>query len=555
MRKSLTGILLIIVCLIMCLGGCAASGDPVPVQTVAEILGIGPIGMIDRYAGVIEAGETVGVSADSSMEIKEIAVKEGDTVTKGQVLFTYETTTLSLDKERLELEVEQTNNTITTKKNQITALKKEQSSAASADKLQYTLQIQQLELDVKEAEYTVTAKKKEIERLKVRLAEANVLSPVDGRIKAVNSGGGTDPMTGEPLPLITITQSGDFRVRGTVNELTAQTFAEGTPVIIRSRVDDETIWNGSVTMVDWENPVTNQNDYYYMPSDEMTTSSKYPFYVQLTSDVGLMLGQHVYIEQDLGQGSGDAEDAFYLPSYYLNGLGSDGDTWVWAANAKDKLEKRTVVLGNYDIAMDSYEILEGLSLDDHIAYPSEDWSVGAKVSYAEDVMNGEVMEDGLVDEEMVIEGEEGLVDEDMSVDGELSVDGEGLVDNDMAIEGEEGLVGDDLIIDGSDPSLNDPAMNGGLVDNDMSIDGGEEGIVEELPAEDGGEDFTDGDTGFTNGDDEEKDEKQNVSADSALGGAIRDSGVTQSGTNALAPGGFVRADPGIAAIPGTEAVG
>ena len=322
MRKSLTGILLIIVCLIMCLGGCAASGDPVPVQTVAEILGIGPIGMIDRYAGVIEAGETVGVSADSSMEIKEIAVKEGDTVTKGQVLFTYETTTLSLDKERLELEVEQTNNTITTKKNQITALKKEQSSAASADKLQYTLQIQQLELDVKEAEYTVTAKKKEIERLKVRLAEANVLSPVDGRIKAVNSGGGTDPMTGEPLPLITITQSGDFRVRGTVNELTAQTFAEGTPVIIRSRVDDETIWNGSVTMVDWENPVTNQNDYYYMPSDEMTTSSKYPFYVQLTSDVGLMLGQHVYIEQDLGQGSGDAEDAFYLPSYYLNGLGS-----------------------------------------------------------------------------------------------------------------------------------------------------------------------------------------------------------------------------------------
>ncbi|MBE6933245.1 MAG: efflux RND transporter periplasmic adaptor subunit [Ruminococcaceae bacterium] len=552
MRKNLTGILLIIVCLIMCLGGCAASGDPVPVQSVAEILGIGPIGMIDRYAGVIEAGETVGVSADSSMEIKEITVKEGDTVTKGQVVFTYETTTLSLDKERLELEVEQTNNTITTKKNQITALKKEQTAAASADKLQYTLQIQQLELDVKEAEYTVTAKKKEIERLKVRLAEANVLSPVDGRVKAVNANGGTDPMTGEPLPLLTITQSGDFRVRGTVNELTAQTFAEGTPVIIRSRVDDETIWNGSVTMVDWENPVTNQNDYYYMPSDEMTTSSKYPFYVQLVSDIGLMLGQHVYIEQDIGQTSGDAEDAFYLPSYYLNGLGSDEDTWVWAANAKDKLEKRTVVLGNYDIAMDSYEILEGLNLDDHIAYPSEDWSVGAKVSYAEDAMSGDLMDEGLI-----IEGEEALVDEDMSIDGELSVDGEGLVDNDMAIEGGEGLVGDDLIIDGSDPSLNDPAMNGGLVDNDMAINGGEEGLVDESPADEGEGSFTNGDTGFTDadGEDKDEDETQKVSADSAIGGAIRDSGVVQSGTNALSPGGFVRADPFIAAIPGTEAMG
>ena len=533
MRKKLTSILLIIVCLIVCLGGCAASGDPVPVQSVAEILGIGPIGMIDRYAGVIEAGETVGVSADSSMEIKEIAVKEGDTVTKGQVVFTYETTALSLDKERLELEVEQTNNTITTKKSQITTLKKEQSSAASADKLQYTLQIQQLELDVKEAEYTVTSKKKEIERLKVRLAEANVLSPVDGRVKAVNTAGDTDPMTGEPLPLLTITQSGDFRVRGTVNELTAQTFAEGTPVVIRSRVDDETIWNGSVTMVDWENPVTNQNDYYYMPSDEMTTTSKYPFYVQLESDTGLMLGQHVYIEQDIGQTSGDAEDAFYLPSYYINDLGGEEDPWVWAANAKDKLEKRTVVLGNYDIAMDSYEVLEGLGLEDHIAYPSDDWSVGARVNYTEDTMSGDLMDEGFVDDEMAVEGEEGLVDEDMSIDG-----GEGLADGDMAIDGGEGLVDGDMAIDG------------GLVDNDMSIGDGEEGLVDEMPAEDG-------EGGFTDGDEEGKDEDevQIVSADSALNGAIRDSGVASSGANTPMPGGFVQADPFIAAIPGTEAVG
>lgn len=550
MKKKLTSILLIIVCLITCLGGCASAGDPVPVQSVAEILGIGPIGMIDRYAGVIEAGETVGVSADSSMEIKEITVKEGDTITKGQVLFTYETTTLSLDKERLELEVEQTNNTITTKKSQITALKKEQTAAASADKLQYTLQIQQIELDIKEAEYTVASKKKEIERLKVRLAEANVLSPVDGRVKAVNANGGTDPMSGEPLPLLSITQSGDFRVRGTINEMTAQTFAEGTPVIIRSRVDDAAIWNGSVTMVDWENPVTNQNDMYYMPSDEMTTSSKYPFYVQLASDTGLMLGQHVYIEQDIGQTSGDAEDAFYLPSYYLNDLGSDKDTWVWAANAKDKLEKRTVVLGNYDIAMDSYEILEGLSLEDHIAYPSDDWSTGAKVSYTENTMGGDLMDEGFVEDEMIIDGEEGLVDGDMAIDGE-----EGLVDGDMAIEGGEGLVGDDLIIDGSDPSGNEPVIDGGLVDNDMAINGGEEGLVDETPAVDGEEDFTNSDTGFTDADAEDKDEKQNVSADSAVGGAIRGSGVMQSGATPLMPGGFVRADPFIAAIPGTEAVG
>jgi len=479
MWKKAISILLAMACLAACLAGCSDSGQTVPVQSVAEILGIGPLGMVDRHAGVVEAGESVSVNSDSSMEIKEIAVNEGDTVTKGQVLFSYETGALSLDVERLELEVEQTNNTITTKKNQITALKKEQTAAASADKLQYTLQIQQLELDIKEAEYSVTAKKKEIERIKVRLAETNVLSPVDGSVKAINAGGNSvDPMTGEPLPLITITQSGEFRVRGTVSEMNAQTFMEGTAVIIRSRVDDTVTWTGSVLSVDWENPVTNQNDFYYMPSDEMTTSSKYPFYVKLENDLGLMLGQHVYIEQDMGQTSGE-ENALYLPAYYLNEL--DVKPWVWAANEKDKLEKRNVVLGNYDIEMDSFEVLEGLSLEDYIAYPNEGYTAGSKVRYTDEEVLPE--EDGVIlDEEGVILDEEGMIVE------------------------EEGMVG-----------------------NEEDLSGDEEGTQEE-------------NTDFT--------------IDSAAGGAITDSGIRWSGMPELPmAGNLTRTDPGVAAIPGTEAMG
>lgn len=455
MWKKSISFLLVLICLAACLGGCSDSGETVPVQSVAEILGIGPLGMVDRYAGVVEAGESVSVNSDSSKEIKEIAVSEGDTVTKGQVLFTYETATLSLDKERLELEVEQINNTITTKKSQITALKKEQNAAASADKLKYTLQIQQLELDVKEAEYSVTAKKKEIERLKVSLTDTNVLSPVDGRIKAVNAGSNNvDPMTGEPLPLITIAQSGEFRVRGTVSEMTAQTFMEGTAVIIRSRVDDDVIWSGSVLSVDWENPVTNQNEFYYMPTDEMTTSSKYPFYVKLEDDTGLMLGQHVYIEQDMGQGSGE-ENVLYLPAYYLNEL--DAEPWVWAASEKDRLEKRAVVLGNYDIEMDAFEVMEGLSLEDYIAYPNEGYKPGSKVRYTDEEILPE--EDGMIpDEEGAILDEEGVIPDEEGVildeEGEI-LDEEGLVDNE---EGEQEAPGEFTI----DSAAGGAIMNSGL---------------------------------------------------------------------------------------------
>ena len=95
MRNRATSVLLAVVCLAICLSACA-SGPRIPVVSVSEILGIGPIGMYNRYAGVIEAGETVSVNKDASLEVAEVAVQAGDAVTKGQVLFSYETAALGI---------------------------------------------------------------------------------------------------------------------------------------------------------------------------------------------------------------------------------------------------------------------------------------------------------------------------------------------------------------------------------------------------------------------------------------------------------------------------
>ena len=35
-----------------------------------------------------------------------------------------------------------------------------------------------------------------------------------------------------------------------------------------------------------------------MGSDEMTSSSKYPFYIELDNTEGLILGQHVYLQME-----------------------------------------------------------------------------------------------------------------------------------------------------------------------------------------------------------------------------------------------------------------
>lgn len=96
--------------------------------------------------------------------------------------------------------------------------------------------------------------------------------------------------------------------------------AEGMNVIIRSRLDENVTWKGTVDRIDWENRVENNNNnmYYYGSTDEMTSISKYPFYINLEDITGLILGQHVYIEPDYGQE--EEREGLWLPAYYINDI-------------------------------------------------------------------------------------------------------------------------------------------------------------------------------------------------------------------------------------------
>ena len=103
-------------------------------------------------------------------------------------------------------------------------------------------------------------------------------------------------------------------------------------------------------------------------SDSQTSTSTYPFYVNLDSSDGLMLGQHVYIEMDEGQES--QKTGIWLSEVYIVDADTDSP-YVWAADKKGKLEKRSVILGQHDEELGEYEIADGLSKDDCIAYPSD----------------------------------------------------------------------------------------------------------------------------------------------------------------------------------------
>ncbi|MBS6510505.1 MAG: efflux RND transporter periplasmic adaptor subunit, partial [Clostridiales bacterium] len=109
-----------------------------------------------------------------------------------------------------------------------------------------------------------------------------------------------------------------------------------------------------------------------------TSASKYPFYVELESSENLLMGQHVYIEPDLGQGA--QKEGIWLPSAYL--MMEEEKAFVYAANTWGKIEKRSVELGEYDETADSYEILKGVDLEDRIAFPEDFIKAGMGVTDA-----------------------------------------------------------------------------------------------------------------------------------------------------------------------------
>ena len=361
MRKYLAFVL---AALLLCLAGCSDSGTAVYVQSVADLAGLGAIAPGDRFAGIVVSENVAEVNRDSNKTIKELLVKAGDDVTEGQVLFSYDTDQLQLALDKQRLELEQLQATIENYKDQIADLEKQRNRVKEADKLQYTVQIQSLQVDLKEAELNQKTKEQDIAQSENVLQNAEVVSPVNGRVQAINENGMDN--YGNPMAYITIQQSGSYRIKGTLGELQRGGIMEGTRMRVVSRTDENTYWLGTVSLVDYENPSQgNGNDYYYGGvSDEMTSSSKYPFYIELDNTDGLILGQHVYLQLE-GQ---DEEIPGLSVSSTFIAYDDFGNPFVWADNG-GKLEKRSVELGEYDMMNDTIAVLSGLSEDDYIAFP------------------------------------------------------------------------------------------------------------------------------------------------------------------------------------------
>lgn len=402
MKKA--AFLLALVMLLGLLPGCGQAEGEASVQSVSMICGLGSVGLADRFGGIVSPLGETKIKKDDSLTVDTIKVKVGDTVAVGDVLFTYDLSELQRNLEKAQLELEQQQNQLENKESEKKDLEEQRDQTGDdAARREYTLQIREANLDILTYKANISSKKKDIEKVQNNLKNASVKSEVAGEVQAINENGGSDN-NGNPLPFMTIVETSGFRVKGYVNENNAAALREGTEVIIRSRVSDQT-WKGSVDTVDWNNPVQQQS--YY--DSDTSLSSKYPFYVALDEGDGLLLGQHVYIEPDYGQEDEQDASAINLPSYFISD--PDGKPWVWAQSSKGKLEKRDLKLGEYNADTDTYPVLEGLTAEDYIAYPDESLKAGmACVTYDDatfDPGTNGGMDGGMIDGSADIPTDEG----------------------------------------------------------------------------------------------------------------------------------------------------
>lgn len=427
----------------------STSEDAVYVDQVSAITGFGSgNGLVQRYGGEVEPQETLEVKLESDRTVKQCFVKEGDDVKAGQRLFVYDTQDDEDKLAQAQIDIEKAQGDIEVSKKQIASYEKAKANASSDEQLEYTTNIMTAQTAIKQSEYEIKTKELEVSNLKKKIADATVTSELDGVVQKINDTSSDNSSSyygssSDSNAYITILSAGDYRIKGSVNEQNLQDLQDlynmGATIIVHSRVDDSKTWTGTISEVKTDKAEENDNNGFYYSSSGNADSSSYAFYVELENSDDLILGQHVYMEEDTGEE--EQKDGLWLEDYYIM-QEDDGKAYVWMADKNNQLTKQEVTLGDYDENEMKYEITDGLTEDDYITIPQDGIQEGAPVIY-----NDASEDDGSTMGGMDDSGEDGSWNDGSgSLDGSWS-DGSDSLDGSMDAGYSDGDAGDGMVYD------------------------------------------------------------------------------------------------------------
>ena len=397
--------------------------------SVGAITGRGALGINSRYIGFVETQEQIAVNPDNSRKIDTIYVDEGDAVKAGDPLFSYDTEDLDRKIQEADLELEEMSYSLLSQQEQLAELQKAMAKAKESELPAYHIQVLSAENAIRRQQYNIASKQLERAQLEKSMNSIVVFSETDGIIKSLNKnaagsrqeGFGGDygyGQSGQDNSFITILKTGDYRIRGSLNEMNLWDVYTGEAMLVTPRNDEERVYHGTVVKVNTE-PDAQNNQNYFMGPDTGESSSKYSFYVELTEPMDLMLGQHVIISPDTLE---KEREGLWIPTYYI--AQDEEGAYVWAAGSNDRIEKRRVETGDQDDENGDTRILDGLDEEDYIAFPEAFISEGMHAIRTDDPS---MTQGGVMPEVPGGEGLEGMVfPEGEGLEGMVFPEGEGL---------------------------------------------------------------------------------------------------------------------------------
>ena len=188
----------------------------------------------------------------------------------------------------------------------------------------------------------------QLNKAQAQLDAATVLSTLEGTVVEVNRNVSKSP-TGNSQVVVHVVSNENLQVKGELSEYNLANLSVGQEVTFTSKVYQDKSWTGKISYI---SDYPKNNGEAANAALGGNTGSKYPYTVDVTSDIGeLKQGFSVSVEVK------NKSKAILVP---LTSVITENDkNYVWIVDDQKKAKKVEVTLGNADA--DNQEITSGLT--------------------------------------------------------------------------------------------------------------------------------------------------------------------------------------------------
>ena len=188
----------------------------------------------------------------------------------------------------------------------------------------------------------------QLNKAQAQLDAATVLSTLEGTVVEVNRNVSKSP-TGNSQVVVHVVSNENLQVKGELSEYNLANLSVGQEVTFTSKVYQDKSWTGKISYI---SDYPKNNGEAANASLGGNTGSKYPYTVDVTSDIGeLKQGFSVSVEVK------NKSKAILVP---LTSVITENDkNYVWIVDDQKKAKKVEVTLGNADA--DNQEITSGVT--------------------------------------------------------------------------------------------------------------------------------------------------------------------------------------------------